>query len=107
MFIVDKDGILATPPLFMTEKANHRLCLPGITRQVVLEVATAAGILPHERLLTINDVLSAKEVFLTNAIMGVMPVTHIEKHVVGDEKPGEITRQLADGLRARMDEETK
>lgn len=99
VFIVDRDGILATPPLTMPEKPNQRLCLPGITRQAVLEIATAAGILPHERLLTINDLLSAKEVFLTNAIMGVMPVTHIEKHMVGDEKPGALARQLGEALR--------
>ena len=94
VFIVDKDGILATPPLTVPEKANQRLCLPGITRQVVLELATAAGILPHERLLTINDLLTAREVFLTNAIMGIMPVTHIEKHMVGDARPGATTMQL-------------
>ena len=103
VFIVDKDGILATPPLFVPEKANQRLCLPGITRQVVLELATAAGILPHERLLTINDVLSAKEVFLTNAIMGVMPVTHVEKHAVADEKPGAMTVALRENYGLALD----
>jgi branched-chain amino acid aminotransferase len=94
VFIVDKDGILATPPLTVPEKTNQRLCLPGITRQVTLELATAAGILPHERLLTVNDLLAAREVFLTNAIMGIMPVTRIEKHAVGEDKPGSMTLQL-------------
>lgn len=95
VFVVDKDGILCTPPLTVPEKANQRLCLPGVTRQVVIEAATGANILPHERLLTVNDVLAAREVFLTNAIMGVMPVTRIERHEVGAGKPGEITRQLS------------
>jgi len=102
IFLVDKDGILCTPPLIIppTEDSGLRtqnslpLCLPGITRQVVLELSTAQNILPHERLLTINDLLAAKEVFLTNAIMGVMPVTHLEKHDVGTGKPGDFTRQL-------------
>ncbi len=106
VFIVDKEGILATPPVFVPEKVNQRLCLPGITRQAVMELATTAGILPHERLLTIHDVLSAREVFLTNAIMGVMPVTQIEKHEVGEGKPGALTGQLAAAYRAQMDQAT-
>ncbi len=95
IFLVDQDGTLCTPPLTMPDHPNQRLCLPGITRQVVLELATEQNILPHERLLTINDLLAAREVFLTNAIMGVMPVTHIEKHEVGEGKPGALTQQLA------------
>ena len=94
VFLVDKDGVLCTPPVTLAERAHQRLCLPGITRQAVLELAAEQNILPHERLLTINDVLAAREVFLTNAIMGVMPVTHVEKHVVGDGKPGETSDRL-------------
>lgn len=94
VFVIDKDGLLATPPLTIPGKTNQRLCLPGITRQAVLELAIAAGILPHERLLTIDDLLAAREVFLTNAIMGLMPVTAIEKHTVATGKPGETTQRL-------------
>jgi branched-chain amino acid aminotransferase len=94
VFIVDQQGLLATPPLTIPGKTNQRLCLPGITRQAVLELATAAGILPHERLLTIDDLLAARELFLTNAIMGLMPVTAIEKHTVATGKPGETTQRL-------------
>jgi len=98
VFLVMQDGVLATPPLTIPDKTNQRLCLPGITRQAVLDVATSQNILPHERLLTINDVLAAKEIFLTNAIMGVMPVTHVEKHGVADGAPGPLTRQLTQGF---------
>ena len=94
VFIVDKEGVLATPPLYVPGKTNQRLCLPGITREAVLQGAREAGILPHERMLTIEDVLGAREVFLTNAIMGVMPVTHVEKHQVGAGTPGSLTTQL-------------
>lgn len=102
VFIVDKDGTLATPPLTVPEKTNQRLCLPGITRQCVLELATRENILPHERLLTINDVLAAREIFLTNAIMGIMPVTHVERHVVGTGMPGPVTQQLSAGYGAEL-----
>jgi branched-chain amino acid aminotransferase len=98
VFLVDKEGLLCTPPLTVPEKTNQRLCLPGITRQAVLDAAAAQNILPHERMLTVNDLLSAREVFVTNAIMGVMPVTHIEKHVVGEGRPGQITTQLAQAI---------
>jgi branched-chain amino acid aminotransferase len=106
VFLVDKDGLLCTPPLTVPEKTNQRLCLPGITRQVVIEAATAANILPHERLLTISDLLAAREVFLTNAIMGVMPVTRIERHEVGEGKPGPLTHQLRSAYDQELNKET-
>ncbi len=105
VFIVDQDGHLATPPLTLpienSPLAPHyaphtapRLCLPGIARQVILECATQINILPHERLLTIHDLLSAREVFLTNILMGAMPVTQIEQHPVASGKPGSLTTEL-------------
>ena len=116
IFLVDKEGTLCTPPLMLTENSalspqssalpSRRLCLPGITRQLTLDLATAMNHLPHERLLTINDLLSAKEVFLTNAIMGIMPVTHIENHTVNNAKPGELTTQLRAAYEDALQKET-
>jgi branched-subunit amino acid aminotransferase/4-amino-4-deoxychorismate lyase len=106
VFIVDKEGLLATPPLTMPEKTNQRLCLPGVTRQVVLELATSLNILPHERLLTINDLLAARELFLTNSIMGIMPVTAVEKHIISEGNPGPLTRQLREAYERHLLAET-
>jgi branched-chain amino acid aminotransferase len=106
VFLVDKAGHLCTPPLTMPDKPNQRLCLPGIARQLTLELATSFNILPHERLITIEDLLTAKEVFLTNTIMGIMPVTSIEKHVINESKPGEITRKLIDAYVRAVEETT-
>jgi branched-chain amino acid aminotransferase len=39
--------------------------------------------------------LDADEAFVTNSIMGVMPVCRIERKVIGDDRPGPITMQLA------------
>jgi len=103
VLLVDADGILATPPLMVQE--GRRLCLPGITRKLVLELARNANILPHERTLRIADVLAAREVFLTNAIMGLMPVVRIERHAVGAEKPGPITTDLMQAYQKRLVEE--
>jgi len=37
-------------------------------------------------------VLAANEIFLTNVIMQIMPVTAVEKHTVGDGKVGTMTK---------------
>jgi branched-subunit amino acid aminotransferase/4-amino-4-deoxychorismate lyase len=87
VFIV-KNGGLRTPPL-------ETPVLPGITRAVVLELAAQAGIAIEEAHCTINDLLDADEVFLTNAVMEIMPVTRIERKTVSGEKPGPMTMRLA------------
>ena len=88
VFLV-KNGELLTPGV-------DEPILPGITRAVVLELAIGQEIPVSEKVLTIDDVLAADEIFLTNSIMEVMPVCRFEKHVVGDEKPGPMTQRLAD-----------
>jgi branched-chain amino acid aminotransferase len=88
VFLV-KDKVLKTPPVGTP-------VLPGIARAVVMEVAGEAGISVADLPLTINDLLDADEVFLTNSSMQVMPVVRIEREAVGDEKPGPITKQLSE-----------
>jgi len=85
--LVVKAGRLATPPL-------DTPVLPGVTRAVILEIAQAKGLDVEEKPQTLKDLLDADEVFLTNAIMEVMPVTRVERRAIGDEKPGAITNQL-------------
>ena len=99
VFLVNKAGEVVTPPLRVPEKPELRLVLPGITRQRVLEIAAAEGITIVEKPLRIEDVLLASEIFITNSIMGIMPVVRVERHAVGTEKPGEKTRQLRAILR--------
>jgi branched-chain amino acid aminotransferase len=106
IFLVDKNGLFCTPPLTVPDKTNQRLCLAGIARQLTLELATSLSILPHERMLTIEDLLAAKEVFLTNSIMGIMPVTNVEQHKVNDAKVGEITSRLRDAFTETLETET-
>ncbi len=69
--------------------------LPGITRAAVIDEARDDGIEVITKGLSIADLLDADEVFVTNSIMGVMPVSRIERRPVGNEKPGEITRRIA------------
>ena len=84
-----KGGKLLTPSL-------DEPILPGITRGAVLELAKREKIPVSEQALAIDDVLGAEEVFLTNSIMEVMPVCRVEKHAVGNEQPGPMTRRLAE-----------
>jgi branched-chain amino acid aminotransferase len=82
-----RDGVLKTPPL-------DTPVLPGIARGVVIDIARQAGIEAHECPLSIDDLLDADEVFLTNAIMQVMPVRRVEKHDIRDARVGPMTRRL-------------
>ena len=79
VFVV-RDGTVMTPPL-------DTPVLPGIARALVLELCGREGIRCDEAALTIDALLDAEEVFLTNSIMQVMPVVLIERRAVGDGRP--------------------
>lgn len=68
--------------------------LPGITRQAVFEICSHLGIPFAEGKFKPKDIWDADEIFLTNSIREILPVTRINTHSVGDGKPGEITRLL-------------
>jgi len=86
VFLV-RQGALLTPGL-------DTPVLPGIARGVVLELAERASIPAREEALTIDDLLDAEEVFLTNVIMQVLPVVRVERKDIGDGQPGPVTRRL-------------
>jgi branched-chain amino acid aminotransferase len=87
VFLV-KEGALYTPPV-------ETPVLPGIARKTVLEIAEAQNIVCYQQPLRIGDLLGAEEVFLTNVIMDILPVTAVEAHTVADGKPGPVTAKLA------------
>jgi len=86
VFLV-KNSVLLTPSL-------NAGILPGIARRTVLKLAQDNSIKAEEKDLSINDLLDADEIFLTNVIMQVLPVIAVEAHNVGNSKPGKITRQI-------------
>jgi branched-chain amino acid aminotransferase len=86
LFLV-KRGQLLTPPL-------HAGILEGVTRNAVLELARAAGIPTHEMTLTRHDVYAADECFLTGTAAEVIAVVKVDGRVLGNGKPGPMTRQL-------------
>jgi len=85
VFLVRK-GALYTPPA--------QSALEGITRQTVLSLAKRGSIPAHEALLSMYDVYSADEVFVTGTGAGVIPVIEVDKRPVGNGKPGQITQQM-------------
>lgn len=99
VFIV-RDGTLKTPPL-------DTPVLPGIARDTVLQLAKEAGIPAEETVLSIDDLLDANEVLLTNSIMQVMPVVKIEKKDVGDGRVGPIAKKLYAAYRTRVRKECR
>lgn len=69
--------------------------LPGIARKTVIEIARRENIAVNIGPLTIDDLLSAEECFVTNSTMEVMPVCRIERKALGKEQPGDLTRRIA------------
>jgi len=86
VFIVE-DGTVVTPPLGLP-------ILPGITRRVVLRLCRAAGIEHDEQEFGAGRLMAADEVFLTNSLMGVMPVRSVDGVRIGGGSPGPVTCRL-------------
>ena len=91
-----KDGALLTPIARGEEEPGSlpSPVLPGITRSAIQDAAASLRIGCARRMLTITDVMEADELFLTNSSWGVLPVTHVEAHAIGDGAPGPVTRSL-------------
>lgn len=95
IFLV-KSGALLTPHARTdaAEPGAPSPVLPGVTRGAVIELAGEAGLVVERRVLDINSVLEADEVFLTNSGWGVLPVVRIEGHVIGAGGPGPVTAKI-------------
>jgi branched-subunit amino acid aminotransferase/4-amino-4-deoxychorismate lyase len=85
-------GHLVTPPL-------REGLLAGVTRSVVLEVATRLGLPVDERPLTVAELAGADEAFLTATTREVIPLTELDHQPVGDGAPGPVTGRVHAGYR--------
>ncbi|MBS4097877.1 MAG: D-amino acid aminotransferase [Sulfuricella sp.] len=86
IFVVSQ-GVLLTPP-----KSN--LMLPGITYDVVLELAAAADI-PHQvRPISEAELRGAAEVWLTSSTKEVLAVATLDGQAVGDGRPGPLFQRM-------------
>jgi branched-chain amino acid aminotransferase len=91
VFIV-RGGVLRTPPAYVG-------ILEGITRQVVLELAEAMDLPAREEALTLYELYTADECFLTGTAAEIVPVARCDGRVIGDGKPGPITKRLMEQFR--------
>lgn len=87
LFIV-KNGVLHTP-----DQASGILI--GITREVVIQLARKRDLQVVERRMIRHDLYSADECFLTGSAAEIIGVSTIDSRIIGDGKPGPITRTLA------------
>jgi D-alanine transaminase len=86
-WIVTKGGVL------VTRRATHDI-LNGITRQAVIRLTNAGGVSFEERAFSLAEAKAAREAFLTSSSGHVLPITRIDDTVIGDGKPGEVTKRL-------------
>jgi len=82
IFVV-KDGILLAPP------KNH-LMLPGITYDVVLELAAANSLAHEVRDITAAEVRVADELWMSSSTKEVLPIVRVDDRPVGNGKPGSV-----------------
>ena len=86
VFIVS-DGVIKTPP-------KGKKLLPGITRDLVVELAKTHNMPVEEVSITEKEFLAADEIWLTSSTKEILPVTRINEQQVGNGKPGAIWRDM-------------
>ena len=86
VFIV-KQGVIITPP-----KSKH--LLPGITRDLVLELAEKNAMQTGVRNIALAELEIADEIWLTGSIREIAPVIELDGKAVADGKPGAVWRRM-------------
>ncbi|MBX2962242.1 MAG: aminotransferase class IV family protein [Cyclobacteriaceae bacterium] len=87
-FIVKHDNTVVTPGDNILE---------GVTRKHVLKLA-AQKYKVQIGTVTLDDVLQAREAFLTSTSKRIVPITQTDDHIIGDGKPGRVTAELFQDL---------
>jgi branched-subunit amino acid aminotransferase/4-amino-4-deoxychorismate lyase len=80
--------------------AKNEGILPGVVRGLALDAARALRLVVHEGKLRPKRLFEADEAFVTSSLCGVRPLIGVDDRVVGDGRPGRITRALAERVAA-------
>jgi branched-chain amino acid aminotransferase len=83
-----RDGRLSTPP-------NTASCLPGITRDTVMRIASDLGYPVVERDIVRTDLYAADELFFTGTAAEITPIRSVDDHEIG---PGPVTKAIQDAF---------
>jgi D-alanine transaminase len=86
VFVVQNGALLATP--------KNNLVLPGITYDVVLELAQTHGLAHEARPVSEQEVRAADEIWVTSSTKEVLAVTNFDGKPVGSGKPGPLFRRI-------------
>src|SRR5690554_31340 len=87
-FFMVKNGVIMTPP-------KSHLILPGITRDLVVELAHQHGMAMIEQEVTESALRGADEIWLSSSTKEVVPVVRLNGCSIGAGKPGPLWRQMA------------
>lgn len=90
-----KSGVLLTAP------ESSRI-LSGITRKVILELAQAAGWSIELRSLSVQELLTCDEVWISSSLREIKPVVQVDGHRIGEGQPGPRWRQMMGLFRAAI-----
>ena len=113
LVFLDQRGMVAegtVSNIFILEK--KRLLTPsvssgilrGVTRGVALELAQKRRFKIQETRLTRHEVYAADECFLTNTSSEILPVVSLDGRVIGNGKPGAVTRILMTDFKSRIEQ---
>jgi len=91
IFVV-KSGRITTPPVYLG-------ILDGITRRTVIEIIKKEDIPFRESPLTISDLYTADEIFVTGTAAELMPIVEVDSRKVGNGKPGPLFNKLREEFR--------
>jgi D-alanine transaminase len=96
LFVVKNSNIM-TPP-------KGTQLLPGITRDLVLELAQQHGLKFQESNIDVDTLKSADEIWITSSTREIVPVTRLDGQPVGDGKPGPSWRKMVEYYRIYKDD---
>ncbi|MFQ5585873.1 MAG: branched-chain-amino-acid transaminase, partial [Thermodesulfobacteriota bacterium] len=85
-----KNGLLKTTPLTSI--------LQGITRDSVIQIARDKGIDVVEERFSRDELYIADEAFFTGTAAEVTPIKEVDDRIIGNGKPGPVTKSLQDGF---------
>jgi branched-chain amino acid aminotransferase len=89
IFVV-RGGRILTPP------TSESGALAGITQHSVEVIASDLGIEVSHEALVRTDLYTADEAFLTGTAAEVVPIREVDDRIVGEGRPGPITKQIQD-----------
>ena len=93
-FFLVRDGVALTP-------RSASGLLEGLTRGFLFEVGGEVGVRVEEATLTPADLSSAQEAFITGSTRELTPVVRIDDQIIGNGRPGPVTRKLLERFRKK------